>query len=88
MLVIQAEWWRNYYNQERPHSALDYQTPAEFAQAWYNQQKENQETQKNRELNILGLDITRTLAKPETFEDTLPGIDQTTHLQILQTNLV
>lgn len=36
MLQIQAQWWRQYYNQERPHSALDYQTPSEFAQAWYN----------------------------------------------------
>jgi len=26
--------WRNDYNQHRPHSALDYRTPAEFAAAW------------------------------------------------------
>jgi putative transposase len=26
--------WRNDYNQHRPHSALDYQTPAEFAAGW------------------------------------------------------
>jgi transposase InsO family protein len=25
--------WRTEYNQERPHSSLDYRTPAEFAQA-------------------------------------------------------
>ena len=26
--------WRQDYNQARPHSALDYQTPAEFAAAY------------------------------------------------------
>lgn len=26
--------WRNEYNQERPHSSLDYRTPDEFAQTW------------------------------------------------------
>jgi putative transposase len=40
MLQVQAEWWRQYYNKERPHSALDYQTPFEFTQAWYNQHRE------------------------------------------------
>jgi putative transposase len=29
--------WRQDYNQGRPHSALDYQTPAEFAAAWRSQ---------------------------------------------------
>jgi putative transposase len=33
-LQVQAEWWRNHYNTERPHSALKYQTPGEFRQAW------------------------------------------------------
>ncbi len=27
------ERWRNHYNQERPHSSLDYRTPKEFAEA-------------------------------------------------------
>lgn len=27
---IQAEWWRQHYNSERPHSALNYQTPEAF----------------------------------------------------------
>jgi transposase InsO family protein len=26
-----AEWWRSEYNHRRPHSSLDYATPAEFA---------------------------------------------------------
>jgi putative transposase len=26
--------WRADYNQGRPHSALEYRTPAEFAAAW------------------------------------------------------
>jgi putative transposase len=29
-----VEGWRKYYNAERPHSALGYQTPEEFAAAW------------------------------------------------------
>ena len=33
--VTEAQWvidrWRNNYNQHRPHSSLDYQTPAAFA---------------------------------------------------------
>jgi putative transposase len=88
MLEIQAEWWRTYYNQERPHSALNYQTPSEFAQAWYNQQKETQETQKKPTMNVPSQDVTKILAKTATFEDTLLGTDQTTRPQILQTNLV
>jgi putative transposase len=88
MLQIQAEWWRNYYNQERPHSSLDYQTPSEFAQAWYNQQKENQETKKSTITNTLSMGITEIIAKTVAFEDTLSETDQTIPLQILQTNLV
>lgn len=44
MLQIQANWWRKHYNQERPHSALDYQTPSEFAQAWADKHQETKET--------------------------------------------
>lgn len=29
-----VEMWRQSYNQERPHSSLAYQTPAEFAASW------------------------------------------------------
>jgi putative transposase len=29
--------WRLYYNQVRPHSALEYRTPAEFAATWRTQ---------------------------------------------------
>ena len=31
-----AEKWRNEYNELRPHSSLNYQTPAEFAAHWRN----------------------------------------------------
>lgn len=31
---IQIEQWRQRYNTERPHSSLEYQTPAEFAACW------------------------------------------------------
>ncbi len=29
-----VEIWRQSYNNERPHSSLNYQTPTEFASAW------------------------------------------------------
>lgn len=32
---IVVETWRRSYNQERPHSSLAYQMPAEFAAAWH-----------------------------------------------------
>jgi putative transposase len=32
--------WRMDYNQRRPHSALEYQTPSEFASSWRGQQAE------------------------------------------------
>lgn len=28
---VVVDWWRNMYNQERPHSSLGYETPSEFA---------------------------------------------------------
>jgi putative transposase len=31
---VVAELWRREYNQERPHSSLDYRTPVEFRLAW------------------------------------------------------
>jgi putative transposase len=31
------EQWREHYNTERPHSALDYWTPKQFADHWYSQ---------------------------------------------------
>ncbi len=34
------EAWRRYYNQERPHSSLDYQTPVEIREAWDATRKE------------------------------------------------
>ena len=32
---IIIEDWRRDYNEVRPHSSLDYQTPDEFAAAWH-----------------------------------------------------
>ena len=34
-----AEQWRKFYNTERPHSSLDYQTPDEFKRDWEKQQR-------------------------------------------------
>ncbi len=33
--------WRRYYNEERLHSSLDYQTPSEFAFKWAGQERTN-----------------------------------------------
>jgi transposase InsO family protein len=35
-VVIEA--WRDHYNQERPHSALNYLSPRNFIQHWHQQQ--------------------------------------------------
>lgn len=35
------EAWRNEYNNERPHSSLQYRTPNEFAQSWFANQPLN-----------------------------------------------
>lgn len=36
--------WRQDYNECRPHSSLDYQTPAEFATGWRNSKYEEKPT--------------------------------------------
>ncbi len=37
--VVISEKWRKFYNGERPHSSLGYQTPDEFKQNWETQQR-------------------------------------------------
>lgn len=39
-----SEAWRQEYNEYRPHSALDYLTPREYAQQWQEQQEKTQLT--------------------------------------------
>jgi putative transposase len=43
--AIEASVWlsafRQHYNEERPHSALDYQTPSEFKRAWVTVQQKS-----------------------------------------------
>jgi putative transposase len=36
---VVVEAWRKYYNQQRPHSSLNYLTPVEFAARWQKQQE-------------------------------------------------
>lgn len=37
--AVVAEKWRKFYNTERPHSSLGYQTPDEFKQEWEKRQR-------------------------------------------------
>jgi putative transposase len=37
--VVVAEKWRKFYNSERPHSSLSYQTPEEYKQDWERRQR-------------------------------------------------
>ena len=41
---IRLEAFRQYYNSERPHSALGYQTPLAFKQAWNEAQNKQQDS--------------------------------------------
>ena len=41
---IRLEAFRQHYNSERPHSALAYQTPVAFKQAWNEAQKQQQDS--------------------------------------------
>jgi putative transposase len=50
--VVIAEQWRKFYNAERPHSSLDYQTPNEFKLDWEKQQR------------LLKIETMRKLAMP------------------------
>ncbi len=47
-----AEQWRKFYNTERPHSSLSYQTPTEFKRDWEKQQR------------LLKIETMRKLAMP------------------------
>lgn len=66
-LQIQSEWWRQHYNTERPHSALDYQTPSEFAQAWYNRTKALRAPNKGECCNLSPVRRSRRFLNQEAF---------------------
>ncbi len=42
--IVHARNWRQDYNECRPHSALNYQTPSEFAARWRNGKCEGKQT--------------------------------------------
>lgn len=50
---IRLEAFRQHYNTERPHSALAYQTPVAFKQAWNEAQKKQQDSLISRLYNRL-----------------------------------
>jgi putative transposase len=50
--AVIAEQWRKFYNGERPHSSLGYQTPDEFKQDWEKRQR------------LLKCELMRKLASP------------------------
>ncbi len=41
---VRVERFRQHYNQDRPHSRLDYQTPVEFKRAWASTQAKGQDS--------------------------------------------
>lgn len=41
---VELEIYRRHYNEERPHSSLGYQTPAEFKRAWLSRQASDQDS--------------------------------------------
>jgi putative transposase len=41
---VELETYRHHYNEERPHSSLGYQTPAEFKRAWLERQASDQDS--------------------------------------------
>jgi len=46
-VAVIAEQWRNFYNTERPHSSLSYQTPNEFKRDWEKQRLLKTKSRKN-----------------------------------------
>ncbi len=51
--VVISEQWRKFYNAERPHSSLSYQTPDEFKRDWEKQQRLlKTETRKNLAISM------------------------------------
>ena len=48
---VLAESFRRYYNQERPHSSLNYMTPLEFHAAWQQGRINQQKQQHNAAVN-------------------------------------
>ena len=56
--------WRQDYNECRPHSSLDYQTPAEFATDWRNRKYEEKPTNiTNRRLYLISGQVTKTTSR-------------------------
>jgi len=51
--VVISEQWRKFYNAERPHSSLSYQTPIEFKRDWEKRQRLlKTETRKNLAISM------------------------------------
>ena len=65
-----VEKWRNSYNHDRPHSSLNYQTPAEFMHAW---SRKGAQTTASPQPELVSLSLSERLrASQEEGQSSLP----------------
>ena len=69
-----VEKWRNSYNRDRPHSSLNYQTPAEFMQAW---PRKGAQTTKLPQRKLASLSLSERLrVQQDERQNSMPCLSQ------------